>query len=1125
MNCASCGFDNPDGMRFCGGCGAELTRTCADCGFENPPGFSFCGRCGASLSADETPAPRPARPVLAPRSPRRPYTPKHLVDKILGRRTALEGERKLVTVLFVDIRDSLELSEQVDPEAWHGVLDRFFQILADGVHRFEGTVNQYTGDGIMALFGAPIAHEDHAQRACFAALHLRDAVREYADEVRRAGGLNFSVRMGINSGEVVVGRIGDDLRMDYTALGHTVGLAARVENAAPPERIYLAPATHTLVDGWFALSDAGAFRLKGIEDPVEISELVGTGAIQSRLDLSRARGFSRFLGRTDEIQVLDDALEETLQGGAQMVSFVAEAGVGKSRLCHEFLERCRNRGIPVTHTAGVSHGRGVPLLPILALYRQAVGVSEQDSPQAAREKIAGRALLMDPTLADELPILFEFLGVADPERPAPRLEPEARQRRIVDFDLRYTLARARHEPMVSLYEDLHWFDEASLSWVENATRHAAQTRTLVIANFRPDFTPRWEGPAFRAPRRLAPLGAESASELLDALLGHDPSLDTLKPRILRLTKGNPFFIEEVVRDLSERGCVVGHKGAYAVAGDGFEIESPSTVQAILASRIDLLPEESKSLLQAAAVVGRSTPRALLEEITDVPDGSFDAAVSLLLERELLFEESLYPEVVYAFVHPLTREVATRSQLARARARTHERVAHALERTERDRLDECAALIAHHYEEASIEFDAAAWHARAARWIQLADVAEALRHWRSARDQLMRADPDDRADALGLSIRVGLLQAGVRHGLGLDEARRLLEEGRQLALQLDRPRELAGLLVSFGSCCIFAGDHEAGVAALREAEQVAEAAGLDEVQVSAQASGAWTLMSSGRLAEALEQDERGLARFTGRDDLPAELAQSPLRAALLALRAHLLHLLGRPGEALLLCDEVDGLTGNREPDEWAISSWSLRAFIESDRGRNEVAMQYAGRALRAARARRDTNALISALGAMAHAHFAAGDLERVVTLCQQSLDESRDSGLHHAESRVLARLASALLALGDAQGALDAASRCIERSRHRERVWEAPAQVAVAHALRVLRGLDAEAEIEAALHRAHDVVEETGAARYAGELMLEEAQLSALRGDRDQAERELHMASEVLRATGRTQLADQAALDV
>src|SRR5437867_10574867 len=357
MECPRCQHANADGARFCGECGVSLLREvpCASCGHGNPAGQKFCNGCGGPLgesagSADPD---------------RRAYTPKHLAEKILGSRSALEGERKQVTVLFADVKGSMDLAEQLDPEDSHRIMDRFFQILAEGVHRFEGTVNQYTGDGIMALFGAPIAHEDHAQRACWAALHLQDALRGYAREVKREQGLTVAVRMGLNSGEVVVGKIGDDLRMDYTALGHTVGLAQRMEQLADPGSVYLSGHTARLATGYFRLRDLGPLTIKGVTEPVCVHELEGPGALRTRLDVSRARGFSRFVGRRDEMATLEAALAKAVGGQGQVVGVVAEPGVGKSRLCWEFAQRCRARGLPVYEGHAVAHGKWIPFLPVM----------------------------------------------------------------------------------------------------------------------------------------------------------------------------------------------------------------------------------------------------------------------------------------------------------------------------------------------------------------------------------------------------------------------------------------------------------------------------------------------------------------------------------------------------------------------------------------------------------------------------------------------------------------------------------------------------------------------------------------------------------------------------------------
>src|SRR5262245_53696412 len=464
MRCPACGNENRAGAKFCNECASPLPAPCPACGASNPAGSKFCNECATPLTGPVSSAPpafRSSTPM--PLS----YTPRHLAEKILTSRSALEGERKQVTVLFADVKGSMDLSEQVDPEEWHKILDRFFTILSEGVHRFEGTINQYTGDGIMALFGAPLAHEDHAQRACYAALHLQQELRRYADEMRVEHGLNFFVRMGLNSGDVVVGKIGDDLRMDYTAQGHTVGLAARMEQIAAADSACLSEHTAKLVSGYFQLRDLGETRIKGLRDPLHVFELEGVGRVRTRLEVSRARGFTKFVGRQSEMAALESALEQAIAGKAQVIGVVAEPGTGKSRLCYEFTERCRAREIPVYEAHGVSHGKAIPLLPILDLQRGYFGITEHDTARATRDKIAGRMLRLDETLADGLPLMFDFLGVPDPERPAPPLGPEARQRQLFEVIRRLARARSSREPAVLLFEDLHWFDRASEEYIEN----------------------------------------------------------------------------------------------------------------------------------------------------------------------------------------------------------------------------------------------------------------------------------------------------------------------------------------------------------------------------------------------------------------------------------------------------------------------------------------------------------------------------------------------------------------------------------------------------------------------------------------------------------------------------------
>ncbi len=820
MRCAACGHESPADSRFCLECGTAFAARCPHCEADLPSAAKFCNRCGTNLAA--------AGPRAEPRAPRA-YTPQHLAEKILTSRAALEGERKQVTVLFADVKGSMELAEGLDPEEWHRILDRFLQLLAEGVHRYEGTVNQYTGDGVMALFGAPIAHEDHAHRACWAALHLGEVLRRYADELRLSRGLNFSVRMGLNSGEVVVGKIGDDLRMDYTAQGHVVGLAQRMEQLAAADRVYVTEHTARLVEGYFRLRDLGTLALKGTSTPPRVFELEGAGALRTRLDVSRARGFTRFVGRVDEMAALEAALARARAGDGGAVGVVGEAGIGKSRLCHEFLERCRARGMATYEAQGVAHGKAIPFLPLLQLVRNVFGITEADSGATAREKIAGRLLLLDLAFGETLPVLFDFLGVPDPERPAPVLEAGARQRQL--FDLTRRLIHTRRETTVTLLEDLHWFDAGSEAFVGPFVEARAGTRSLLLLNFRPEYRAPWMQRSYYQQIALRPLGAEDTTELLRALLGTDASLAPLTAAIRERTGGNPFFIEEVVRSLEETGILAGPRGAQRLARPVTALAVPPTVQAVLGARIDRLGAREKEVLQTAAVVGREFRDGLLAGVVGRSGDDVAAALSALVAGEFVYESALHPELEYTFVHPLTREVAYGSQLGDRRVRVHAAVAQALEAGDASKLDERAAVLAHHWEAAGEPLPAARWHRRAAVWALRTDFAEARRHWEQVRS-LARRQPDTAEQAeLGATAGAQLLYLASRMGLPEDEATAVFEEGKAWAEAADNARLRSAVLVNasrFRAFCV--GDGPGTLALAEEALRVATEAGDREARL-------------------------------------------------------------------------------------------------------------------------------------------------------------------------------------------------------------------------------------------------------------------------------------------------------
>jgi class 3 adenylate cyclase/tetratricopeptide (TPR) repeat protein len=1105
MNCPKCQAALPDDAAFCGHCGSALRseRTCARCGRSNSPEMRFCVGCGSPFLALGT----------ADQQDPRTYTPKHLAEKILTSRAALEGERKQVTVLFADVKGSMDLAERVDPEEWHRILDGFFTILAEGVHRFEGTVNQYTGDGIMALFGAPIAHEDHAQRACYAALHLTEALGRYARELKREQGLTFSVRMGLNSGEVVVGKIGDDLRMDYTAQGHTVGLAQRMEQLASPDTVYLTGATAALVSGYFDLDDLGRFAVKGVREPVAVFQLRGVGPLRTRFDVSRARGLTRFVGRGDDLRTLEAALGRAREGDGQVVGVVGEAGIGKTRLCHELVQRCRAEGLTVLEGHAVAHGKNIPFLPMLEIFRAYYGITAEDGERTAREKIAGRLLLMDETFRDVLPVVFDFLGVPDPEAPPPPMDPDLRQRLIAGVLGR--LLRRGRQAVVTLIDDLHWIDGGSEAILEHWVDALAGTRNLLLVTFRPEYRARWMEKSYSHRLSLLPLPPEAIRELLDDLLGHNPSLTGLAEAIHARTGGNPFFTEEVVRSLVEAGLLEGTRGHHRLTAPVTEVAVPDTVQAVLAARIDRLPEREKQVLQDAAVIGREFTEPVLAAVAEVAPADLTEALAKLTSAEFLDEQALYPVAEYAFRHPLTQEVAYASQLGERRRRTHAAAARALERLHPGSVGEKAALLAQHWERAGEGLQAARWHRRAAEWAGASDAAEALRHWEQVLALLAPLPDTDETIAQKLVAIPQSLNLSNRLGSSEEWARALFEEGKQLAERVGDLRALAGLFYAYGVLRVNAGELEDGRDHVAEAAGMAERIGDEGWTLALRMGLCFANGALGRLEEVLQLAERVLAEPPENRRLGARIVGFSPFLGILLQKALALTWTGRLREAQPILDQALDLARDDaeiemrrslhgQYSEWALLAGDARLAAGHVRHAVDIAER-----LGSTRSRQYAYRALGALKLLeGQWREAAETLEGVLALAREKRTALQQ------EASWLADLAEAYLGLGDAGRARAAASEAVALGRRRRaRLDECRAHLALARVLLRAEGAAASGEIEAALHAACALVEETGARTLEPFIHVELAELARLANDDATRQRELREAHRLFTEMG------------
>jgi class 3 adenylate cyclase/tetratricopeptide (TPR) repeat protein len=824
MKCPKCLADNKESAKFCSECGQKLGGHCPRCGHSSAPSAKFCEECGNKLAGTgEPPLPDQTKLQLHP--------PKYLAEKILISRSALEGERKQVTVLFADMKGSMEMLADRDPEDARKILDPVLTRMMEAVHHYEGTVNQVMGDGMMAIFGAPLAHEDHAIRACYAALRMQEGIRRYTEDLRRSQGIEVQIRVGLNSGEVVVRSIGNDLHMDYTAVGQTTHLAARMEQLAAPGSIRITAETLRLAEGFIQARLLGPVLIKGLEEPAEVYEVTGARSVRTRLQATPAQGLNRFVGRNAEIEQIGHALEQAGAGHGQVVAIVGEPGVGKSRLFYEFIHSHRTKGWLVLESGSVSYGKATVYFPVIGLLKAYFKIHDSDDQRAIREKVTGKLLTLDPGLEPTRVALLALFDVSTKGSQWQALDPLQRRKRTLDAVKRLLLRESQVQPLLLGFEDLHWIDDETQLLLESLVESLPAASLLLLVNYRPEYQHGWGGKTYYRQIRLDALPPENAAELLQALLGDDPTLKPLKQLLITRTGGNPLFLEESARMLVETRVLEGERGGYRLAKEAQKIQVPATVQAILSARIDRLPLEKKRLLQSAAVIGENVPFPLLNEIAEKHDEELRHELLHLQAAEFLYEANLFPDLEYTFKHALTHEVAYGTLLHERRLALHKAIVEAIERLYPGRVTEQVERLALH------SFLGEVW-GKASQYLR---QAGAKAQWRSAN-----------REAAGYFEQALI---ALKH---LPETRETIEQAIDIRINL------------YGA--IFPlGELSRGFKVLQEAESFARNLGDQQriTQVSMQL--AHRFWSVGDPKQAIEKSEQALALAMSIKDFPLQVS--------------------------------------------------------------------------------------------------------------------------------------------------------------------------------------------------------------------------------------------------------------
>ena len=896
MHCSRCGAENPDRAKFCEECGSPLMRRCPSCDTENSPTAKFCIECAKPLES----ARGKSHGTAATNSP---------IQISVGTGDAsLEGERKTVTALFADIKGSMELIEDLDPEEARAIVDPALKLMMEAVQHYGGYVAQSTGDGIFALFGAPVTHEDHPQRALYAALRMQEELNRYSDRIRAEGRLPIQARVGVNSGEVVVRSITTgEGRTEYVPVGHSTGIAARMQALAPVGSIAATEPVRKQCEGYFLFNSLGPTKVKGVSEPVKVYEVTGLGPLRTRLQRAAAHGYTEFAGREREMETMKQAAELAKTGHGQIVAAVAEPGVGKSRLFFEF--KAKNQfGWMVLEAFSVSHGKATVYLPVIELLQGYFRITTDDDQRTRREKVNGRISTLDPAHEDTRPYLFGLLGLIEGADPLAQMDPQIRRRRTQDAIKRILLRESLNQPLMLVFEDLHQIDDETQAFLNLFADSMGSSQVLLLVNYRTEYSHSWGSKTFYTQIGLDPLGKEGADRMLTTLLGRDESVTTLKQLIADKTEGNPLFMEEIYQALIEEGVLV-RNGVLKVTRPLNTLKIPATVQAILAARIDRLPSEHKDLLDTVAVIGKDFRLGLVGKVVARPQEELEEMLAQLQLAEFIYEQPSQGDVEYEFKHALTQEVAYNSSLIERRKAQHERTAAAIESLYRANLDDHVSELTNHYGRSANTRKAVEYLRRSGQQAMRRSAYQEGFAYLTRGLELLRQLPDDsQRQRQELSLQRALVELPLASDTS-PEKRSAMERMLHLSERLGDRGQLFDALVRLSISFEYEDFSRAGGLAQR-ALTVAEDIGHPAWLAWAHVLVGDILQHQGELAASKKELEKGLALA----ESASQFISYGRRAWFLTFLAQALWLLGYPGQALDRAEQARALAKN-EPDLW------------------------------------------------------------------------------------------------------------------------------------------------------------------------------------------------------------------